>query len=181
MDRTPFSTHQLPLELFRERIPAQAPGTLLLWILQRSRRKTRTLHQDMLAFWFLGPIRAKESKRSWRTHVPATIHLWVLGSSFQVPDPRSRIQVRGSGYPPYMEVKSNSSTKKQAPTALLPLFPATNHDISLKEIKAFYPLQTPGETQDPCLSKSPRLHPSTSCKKREFPVKESRIRQSTWK
>ncbi|KAF3582527.1 hypothetical protein DY000_02030680 [Brassica cretica] len=80
-----------------------------------------------------------------------------------------------------MEVKSNGSTKKQAPTTLLPLFPATNPDIPLKEIKAFYPLQTPGETQDPCLSKSPRLHPSTSCKKRKFPVKESRIRQSTRK
>ncbi|KAG5393518.1 hypothetical protein IGI04_023481 [Brassica rapa subsp. trilocularis] len=50
VDRTPFSAHQLPLELFREKIPAQAPGTLLLCILQRSRRKTRTLHQDMLAF-----------------------------------------------------------------------------------------------------------------------------------
>ncbi|KAH0854011.1 hypothetical protein HID58_092701 [Brassica napus] len=60
-------------------------------------------------------------------------------------------------------------------------FPATNPDIALKEIKAFYPLQTPGETQDPCLSKSPRLHPSTSCKKRKFPVKDSRIRQSTRK
>ncbi|KAH0906060.1 hypothetical protein HID58_037887 [Brassica napus] len=34
---------------------------------------------------------------------------------------------------------------------------------------------------DPCLSKSPRLHPSTSCKKQEFPAKESRIRQSTRK
>ncbi|KAF3577035.1 hypothetical protein DY000_02030675 [Brassica cretica] len=80
-----------------------------------------------------------------------------------------------------MEVKSNGSTKKQAPTTLLPLFPATNPDIPLKEIKAFYPLQTPGETQDPCLPKSPRLHPSTSCKKRKFPLKESRTRQSTRK
>ncbi|KAH0880093.1 hypothetical protein HID58_067487, partial [Brassica napus] len=42
----------------------------------------------------------------------------------------------------------------RVPTTLLPLFPATNPDIPLKEIKAFYPLQTPGETQDPCLSKS---------------------------
>ncbi|KAH0878460.1 LOW QUALITY PROTEIN: hypothetical protein HID58_065854 [Brassica napus] len=66
-------------------------------------------------------------------------------------------------------VKSNGSTKKHAPTTLLPLFPATNADIPPKEIKAFYPLQ---ETQDPCLSKSPRLHPSTSCKKRKFPVKD---------
>ena len=48
---------------------------------------------------FLGPIRAKESKRSQRTHVPATIHLWVSGSSFQVPDPRSRIQVPGLRLP----------------------------------------------------------------------------------
>ncbi|KAH0917433.1 LOW QUALITY PROTEIN: hypothetical protein HID58_025093, partial [Brassica napus] len=78
-------------------------------------------------------------------------------------------------------VKSNGSTKNQAPTTLLPLFPATNPDIPLKEIKVIYPLQTPGETQDPCLSKSPRLHPSTSCKKLKFPVKESRIRQSTRK
>ncbi|KAH0874814.1 hypothetical protein HID58_072176 [Brassica napus] len=118
------------------------------------------------------------------TSIPSTIHHWVPGSSFQVPDPRSRIPSPGyrsrvSGYPPYMEVKSNGSTKKKAPTTLLPLFPATNPDIPLKEIKAFYPLQTPRETQDMCLSKFTRLHPSTSCKKRKFPVKESRIRQST--
>ncbi|WZY72279.1 hypothetical protein YC2023_004519 [Brassica napus] len=114
-----------------------------------------------------------------------TFHLLFI-YGFRVPDSRSRIpgpgsRFRVSGCPPYMEVKSNGSTKKQAPTTLLPLFPATNPDISLKEIKAFYPLQTPGETQDPCLSKSPRLHPSRSCKKREFAVKESRIRQSTRK
>ncbi|KAH0910818.1 hypothetical protein HID58_034139 [Brassica napus] len=107
-------------------------------------------------------------------------------SGLRVPDPRSRIlgpgsRSRVSDYPPYMEVKSNGSTKKKAPTTLLPLFPATNPDIPLKEIKAFYPLQTPGETQDPCLSKSPRRHPSTSCKKWKFPMKESRIRQSTRK
>ncbi|KAF2552972.1 hypothetical protein F2Q68_00034431 [Brassica cretica] len=97
----------------------------------------------------------------------------------RIPGPGSRSRV--SGYPPYHEVKSNGSTKKQAPITLLPLLPAANPDIPLKEIKAFYPLQTPGETQDPRLSKSPRLHPSTSCKKRKFPVKESRIRQSTRK
>ncbi|KAG2247470.1 hypothetical protein Bca52824_087098 [Brassica carinata] len=105
------------------------------------------------------------------------------GSGFS---PRSRSEPVGSrsrvsSYPPYMEVKSNGSTKKQAPTTLLPLFPATNPDIPLKEIKAFYPLQTPGETQDLCLSKCPRLNPSTSCKKRKFPVKDSRIRLSTRK
>ena len=60
---------------------------------------------------------------------------------FRVPASRSRV----SGYPPYMEVKSNGSTKKQASTTLVPLFPTTNPDIPLKEIKAFYPLQTPGE------------------------------------
>ena len=107
-------------------------------------------------------------------------HLLFI-SGFRVPDPRSQIpglgyRSRASGYPPYMEMKSNGSTKKQALTTLLPLFSATNPDIPLKEIKAFYPLQTPGETQDPCLSKSPRLNPSTSCKKWKFPVKQSRIR-----
>ncbi|KAH0883890.1 LOW QUALITY PROTEIN: hypothetical protein HID58_059986 [Brassica napus] len=76
--------------------------------------------------------------------------------------------------------KKSSWKYCRSPT-LLPLFPATNPDIPLKEIKAFYPLRTPGETQDPCLSKSPRLHPSRSCKKRKFPVMESRIGQSTRK
>ncbi|KAH0859654.1 hypothetical protein HID58_087915 [Brassica napus] len=98
-----------------------------------------------------------------------------------VPDPRSRIQVPGLRLPNLHGGEIQWLHKKQDPTTLLPLFPVTNPDIPLKEIKAFYPLQTPGETQDPCLSKSPRLHPSTSCKKREFPVKESRIRQSTRK
>ncbi|KAF3526919.1 hypothetical protein F2Q69_00047855 [Brassica cretica] len=37
----------------------------------------------------------------------------------------------------------------------------------------------PPYMEDLCISKSPRLHPSTSRKKRKFPVKESRIRQST--
>ncbi|WZY86807.1 hypothetical protein YC2023_033191 [Brassica napus] len=82
--------------------------------------------------------------------VPATIHLWVLGSRFQVPDPMSQIpgprsRSRDSGYPPYMEVKSNGSTKKQAPTTLLPLFPATNPDIPLKELKAFFPYKLLGK------------------------------------
>ncbi|KAF3579566.1 hypothetical protein DY000_02031649 [Brassica cretica] len=112
------------------------------------------------------PPPAKEPKKNANSTL-GRVGLLILG--FQVPDPRSRIQVRVSGYQPYMEVKSNGSTKKHAPTTLLPLFPATNADIPPKEIKAFYPLQ---ETQDPCLSKSPRLHPSTSCKKRKFPVKE---------
>ncbi|KAH0873504.1 hypothetical protein HID58_070866 [Brassica napus] len=83
-------------------------------------------------------------------------------------------------FPPGFTTWTNSKDMR-TPTTLLPLFSATNPDIPLKEIKAFYPLQTPGETQDPCLSKSPRLHPSTSCKKQKFPVKESKIRQSTRK
>ncbi|KAH0936548.1 hypothetical protein HID58_013665 [Brassica napus] len=48
--------------------------------------------------------------------------------------------------------KKSSWKYCRSPTTLLPLFPATNPDIPLKEIKVFYPLQTPGETQDPCLS-----------------------------
>ena len=67
-------------------------------------------------------------------------NLWVPVPGFQVPDPRFRI----FGCSPYKEVKPNDSTKKQAPTTLLALFQATNPDIPLKEIKAFYPLQTPG-------------------------------------
>ncbi|KAH0936361.1 hypothetical protein HID58_013478, partial [Brassica napus] len=42
-------------------------------------------------------------------------------------------------------VKSNGSTKKQAPTTLLPLFPATNPDIPLKELKAFFPYKLLGK------------------------------------
>ncbi|KAG2330014.1 hypothetical protein Bca52824_001194 [Brassica carinata] len=110
----------------------------------------RTLRQDMPDFRFLGPVRAKESKRRQKTHVPATIHLWVPGSgfqlpgpgsSFQVPDPRSRV----FDYQPYIEVKSNGSTRKQAPTTLLLLFPATNPDIPLKEAKdmRFYKFSRP--------------------------------------
>ncbi|KAF3576667.1 hypothetical protein DY000_02031651 [Brassica cretica] len=182
VDRTPFSTHQIPLELFRERIPAKRREHCFSTSCKGAEEKcelyTRTCWPS--DSWVqLEQRRVKEAgEHTFQLlftsgfRVPATIHLWVPGSSFQVPDPRSRIpgpgsRSRVSGYPPYMDVKSNGSTKKQAPTTLLPLFPATNPDIHLKEIKAFYPLQTPGETQDPCLSKSPRLHPSTSCKKRK--------------
>ncbi|KAF2604162.1 hypothetical protein F2Q70_00025783 [Brassica cretica] len=150
VDRTPFSTHQIPSELFRERIP--------------------TKHREHCF--------SASSKGAVKEAGEHTFQL-LFTSGFQLPGPRSQVLEY------HMEFLETFgciwSSKEQAPTTLLALFQATNPDIPLKEIKAFYPLQTPGETQDLCLSKSPRLHPSTSCKKRKFPVMESRIRQSTRK
>ncbi|KAF3505672.1 hypothetical protein F2Q69_00005706 [Brassica cretica] len=71
-------------------------------------------------------------------------NIWVPGPSFQVPDRRFQI----FGCSPYKEVKPNDSTKKQAPTTLLPLFLAMYPDILLKEAKAT------------CFSRFPRLHVS---------------------
>ncbi|KAF3579570.1 hypothetical protein DY000_02031646 [Brassica cretica] len=45
------------------------------------------------------PARAKESKRSRRTHVPATIHLWVPASRSQIPGPGSQVPYPGPESP----------------------------------------------------------------------------------
>ena len=59
-------------------------------------------------------------------------NFWVPASSFQVSD----LMFRVLGCSPYKEAKSNNSTKKRAPTTLLPIFLAMYPDILLKEAKA---------------------------------------------
>ncbi|KAH0898502.1 LOW QUALITY PROTEIN: hypothetical protein HID58_048070 [Brassica napus] len=85
--------------------------------------------------------------------------------------------------PPHMRKMQGSQAEHNIfrPGLQLGRIPKTGGVIRRAPGNTAGPLQTPGETQDMCLSKSPRLHPSTSCKKRKFPVKGSRIRQSTRK
>ena len=161
MDITPSSTSQIPLELFRERNPSQMPGKPLPDLLQRGRRKTWIQHQDVLALRLLAPNRVKEA-REYTFQLLFTQkkkpNLRVPGSSFQGPDPRLWV----FDCSPYKEMKSSDSTKKQAPTTLLLPSPTMNPDISLRETKALYPLQTSEEAKDLCLHKIQRPRASTS-------------------
>ncbi|KAF3554223.1 hypothetical protein F2Q69_00014503 [Brassica cretica] len=99
--RTPLSTHRIPLELFREETLPKCREHCCSTSCKGARENANTTSRSV-GLHTLHSFGPNGSKRSRRTHVPATIHpkekqnLWVPGSSFQVPDPS--FWVSGSGF-----------------------------------------------------------------------------------
>ena len=126
----PLSTRRIPLELFREETLPKCREHCCSTSCKGARENANTTSRSA-GLHTLYSFGANGSKRSRRTHVPATIHpkgkAKPLGSGFQLPGSGS--QLLGSGF----QLPGSGS---QLPTTLLPLFLAMYPDIPLRKAGA---------------------------------------------